>query len=51
VFDPERVMDRATFENPAQYSEGIPFVLVNGVVVVRDGELVEGVTPGRGLRR
>jgi N-acyl-D-aspartate/D-glutamate deacylase len=51
VFDPERVVDRATFENPAQYSEGIPFVLVNGVVVVRDGQLVEGVAPGRGLRR
>jgi dihydroorotase len=51
VFDPERVMDRATFENPAQYSEGIPFVLVNGVVVVRDGQLVDGVAPGRGLRR
>jgi N-acyl-D-aspartate/D-glutamate deacylase len=51
VFDPERVIDRATFENPAQYSEGIPFVLVNGVLVVRDGQLVEGVTPGRGLRR
>jgi N-acyl-D-aspartate/D-glutamate deacylase len=51
VFDPERVVDRATFENPAQYSEGIPYVLVNGVVVVRDGQLVEGVAPGRGLRR
>lgn len=51
VFDPEHVMDRATFENPAQYSEGIPFVLVNGVLVVRDGKLVDGVAPGRGLRR
>jgi len=51
VFDPERVMDRATFENPAQYSEGIPYVLVNGVEVVRQAQLVEGVAPGRGLRR
>jgi N-acyl-D-aspartate/D-glutamate deacylase len=51
VFDPERVIDKATFENPAQYSEGIPFVLVNGTLVVRDGKLVDGVTPGRGLRR
>jgi dihydroorotase len=51
VFDPERVIDEATFENPAQYSEGIPYVLVNGVVVVRDGQLVDGVAPGRGLRR
>jgi N-acyl-D-aspartate/D-glutamate deacylase len=51
VFDPERVIDKATFENPAQYSEGIPFVLVNGTLVVRDGKLVEGAVPGRGLRR
>jgi N-acyl-D-aspartate/D-glutamate deacylase len=51
VFDPERVIDRATFENPAQYSDGIPYVLVNGVVVVGDGKLVDGATPGRGLRR
>lgn len=51
VFDPERVIDKATFENPAQYSEGIPFVLVNGALVVRDGKLVEGAAPGRGLRK
>ena len=51
AFDPERVTDRATFENPAQYSEGMVYVLVNGVPVVRGGSLVEGVAPGRGLRR
>jgi N-acyl-D-aspartate/D-glutamate deacylase len=51
VFDPARVTDRATFEQPAQYSEGIPYVLVNGVVVVKDGQLSESVMPGRGLRR
>jgi N-acyl-D-aspartate/D-glutamate deacylase len=44
-------MDRATFENPAQYSEGIPFVVVNGSLVVRDGKLVEGAAPGRAVRR
>jgi len=51
VFDPERVIDRATFENPAQYSEGIPYVLVHGVFVVKDGRFQDGVAPGRGLRR
>ena len=51
VFDPARVIDRATFDNPAQYSDGIPFVLVGGNFVVRNGQLVEGVAPGRAVRR
>ena len=51
VFDPARVIDRATFEQPAQYSEGIQYVLVNGRLVVNRGELVEGVMPGKGVRR
>ena len=49
VFDPARVIDRATFEKPAQYSEGIPYVLVNGVFVVKNSEIVAGATPGRGV--
>ncbi len=51
VFDPARVTDKATFENPAQYSEGIPFVMVNGTLVVKDGRLGEGVLPGTAVRR
>ncbi len=51
IFDPARVIDRATFENPAQYSEGIMHVIVNGVPVVRDGRLVENVKPGVAIRR
>ena len=51
VFDPARVADRATFENPAQYSTGMAYVLVNGTVVVNKGELVAGVAPGKGLKR
>ena len=51
VFDPDRVIDRATFDNPAQYSDGIPYVLVNGTFVVRNGQLQQDVAPGRGLRR
>lgn len=51
VFDAARVIDRATFENPAQYAEGMVYVLVNGVPVVRNGSLVEGVAPGGGGKR
>jgi N-acyl-D-aspartate/D-glutamate deacylase len=50
VFDPERVIDKATYEKPLEHSEGIPFVLVNGVPVVKDGQLVDGVFPGRAAR-
>ncbi|MFZ4793916.1 MAG: amidohydrolase family protein [Blastocatellia bacterium] len=51
VFDPARVIDRATFEKPGQYSEGITQVIVNGKLVVRDEKLVEGVKPGMAIRR
>ena len=51
IFDPARVADRATFENPAQYSEVMQYVIVNGVPVVDHGKLVVGVFPGQGLRR
>ena len=51
VFDPARVTDQATFDNPARYSDGIPHVMVNGVWVVKNGELVSGAAPGRPLRR
>ena len=51
IFDPARVTDRATFEKPAQYSEGIPFVIVNGSPVVERGELVKDLNPGQAVRR
>jgi N-acyl-D-aspartate/D-glutamate deacylase len=50
VFDANRVIDKATYDQPLQYSEGIQFVLVNGIPVVKDGQLVDGVFPGRGAR-
>ena len=50
VFDANRVIDRATYEEPLRYSDGIQFVLVNGVTVVKDGRPVEGVFPGRAAR-
>jgi dihydroorotase len=51
VFDPNTIIDKATFQNPAQSSDGIRHVLVNGVPVVQDGQLREGVKPGRPIRR
>jgi dihydroorotase len=50
MFDPGCVTDKATFDEPLEYSEGIPFVLVNGIAVVRNGDLVDGVSPGRAAR-
>ena len=51
IFDPATVIDRATFEQPALYSEGIRHVLVGGVFVVRDEKLVEDTKPGNAVRR
>src|SRR6266436_7124703 len=50
AFEADRIIDKATFENPAQYSDGIQHVLVNDVFVVRQGSFVAGVYPGMGLR-
>jgi N-acyl-D-aspartate/D-glutamate deacylase len=50
VFDASRVTDRATYQHPGLHSEGFQHVLVNGVPVVKDGRLQEGVTPGRPVR-
>jgi N-acyl-D-amino-acid deacylase len=49
VFDPATIADRATFEQPHQYAVGVTHVLVNGVVVLKDGEHT-GAKPGRALR-
>jgi len=48
VFDPATIADRATFENPHQYSGGVKHVFVNGVQVLKDGEHT-GAKPGRAL--
>jgi N-acyl-D-amino-acid deacylase len=50
LFDPRTVCDRATFQDPVQTPVGIPHVIVNGVPVVRNGQLT-GERPGRALRR
>ncbi|HEU5218367.1 MAG TPA: amidohydrolase family protein, partial [Gemmatimonadales bacterium] len=50
VFDPATVTDRSTYQQPALPSVGFRYVLVNGVPVVMDGVLKDGVYPGRGVR-
>jgi N-acyl-D-amino-acid deacylase len=45
LFDPDTVMDKATFEEPHQYAEGIAHVIVNGTFVLRDGQMT-GRLPG-----
>ena len=46
IFDPDEIIDKATFENPHQYAIGTEFVLVNGAVVVENGQHT-GARPGR----
>jgi len=50
LFDPATVRDTATFEEPRQQAEGIPWVLVNGTPVIEAGQRSDAC-PGRALRR
>ncbi len=52
IFDPENVTDNSTYLPGEQGlpPTGIPYVLVNGVVVVRDSKVVMGITPGQPIR-
>jgi N-acyl-D-glutamate deacylase len=47
IFDPKTVQDNATMKDGGLASTGIPYVLVNGTVVVRDSETVDNVFPGK----
>ena len=49
VFDPQTIIDHATFENPHQYATGMIHVFVNGTQVLKDGEHT-GAKPGRAVR-
>lgn len=50
IFDFENVKDIATYENPHSYPDGIKYVIVNGVMVIKNGEHT-GERPGKALRR
>ncbi len=50
LLDPKRIASKATYEQPEQYPEGIPYVMVNGELVVDGGETT-GSLPGRALRK
>ena len=49
IFDPASIQDKATFEEPKQYAEGVHHVIINGVPVLRDGQYT-GAKPGRVVR-
>lgn len=50
VFDPEKVTDNATYEKGTLPSTGIPYVVVNGTIVVKDSKVLSGVYPGQPIR-
>ncbi len=47
IFNPATIIDKATFEKGLKFSEGIRYVMVNGVFVVKKGKTVEDVFPGQ----
>lgn len=50
VFDPATIIDQATFAEPMKPAVGMRHVIVNGVFVVRNGELIADARPGRPVR-
>lgn len=50
IFDPDKAIDMATWENPHQYPKGIDFVIVNGQTVVNQGDHT-GRLPGKILKK
>ncbi len=50
VFDPDRIIDKGTYQDPCRHPEGIIHVMVNGVFAMKNGALT-GERPGRALRR
>ncbi|OOG70763.1 amidohydrolase family protein [Algoriphagus sp. A40] len=49
VFDPKTIKDKATFEEGLEFSEGIEYVIVNGTFILKNGETVSDVFPGKAV--
>ena len=49
VFDPSTIQDRSTYAKPSEASTGVQFLVVNGVVLIDGGKLVEGIYPGQAI--
>ena len=49
IFDPDKIRDLSTYENPNQLAVGMEFVLVNGVPVISEGKMTQAL-PGKVLR-
>ncbi len=47
VFDPNTIIDKATFEKGLKFSAGIEYVLVNGTLLLKNGETVSNIIPGQ----
>jgi N-acyl-D-glutamate deacylase len=50
IIDPEKVTDNATYKKGTLPSTGIPYVVVNGMIVVKDSKVLKGVNPGQPIR-
>lgn len=50
IFNPDTIKDNATYSNPYQTADGIAYVIVNGTIIVRAGQLVSDTYPGREIR-
>ena len=50
VFDPDTIIDTATFKDDLSFSKGVRYVLVNGEKVVEGGSIIEGIYPGKAIR-
>ena len=50
IFDPDTVTDHATYAKGTLPSTGIPYVVVNGMIVVKDSQVLKGVNPGQPIR-